>query len=80
MLNGKFVVSDSTPPSLSLPQANKVLANHLGLDKFESIEDLGENKEWQHLLHGGLNALLRTGDRPPRSTVMLILHTDYPEG
>ncbi|KAG8769971.1 hypothetical protein FRC12_004596 [Ceratobasidium sp. 428] len=79
MLTGKHVVSDNTPPSLSLPQANKVLANHLGFDKFESIEDIGESKGWQHLLHGGLDALLRTGDRPPRSTVMLVLHTDHPE-
>ncbi|KAG8738812.1 hypothetical protein FRC10_006465 [Ceratobasidium sp. 414] len=79
MLTGKYVVSDNTPPSLSLPQANKVLANHLGLDMFESIEDLGDSKEWHHLLRGGLDSLLRTGDRPPRSTVMLVLHTDRPE-
>ncbi|QRV79466.1 hypothetical protein RhiJN_07481 [Ceratobasidium sp. AG-Ba] len=79
MLTGKVVVSASTPPTLSMSQANKVLANHLGLDMFESIEDAGENKDWQHLLHGGLDSLLHTGDRPGLSTVMLVLHTDRPE-
>lgn len=80
MLTGKYVVSDSAPPSLSLAQANKVLANHLGFDLFESIEDFGDGKEWQDMIGGGLDALLRTGDRPPRSTVMLVVHTDRPEG
>lgn len=80
MLTGKYVVSESAPPSLSLAQANKVLANHLGFDMFESIEDFGDGKEWQNMIGGGLDALLRTGDRPPRSTVMLVVHTDRPEG
>lgn len=80
MLTGKYVVSQSPPPSLSLVQANKVLANHLGFDMFESIEDHGEGKEWQNMVGGGLDSLLRTGDRPPRSTVMLVVHTDHPEG
>ncbi|KAF8608724.1 hypothetical protein BDV93DRAFT_602628 [Ceratobasidium sp. AG-I] len=79
MLTGKYLVSQSPPPSLSLAQANKVLANHLGFDMFESIEDFGEGKEWQNMLRGGLDALLRTGDRPPRSTMMLVVHTDHPE-
>lgn len=77
-LNDKY--PDSTRPELTLPQANKVIANHLGLDMYESIEDFGEGKEWQSLLKGGVDALFRNGDRPSRSTVIFVVHTDRPEG
>ncbi|CAE6419100.1 unnamed protein product [Rhizoctonia solani] len=63
-------------PSLTLPQTNKVLANHLGLDTYESLEDHG--KEWQKMLKSGMDSLF-DGDQPPKSTMMFVLYTDRPQ-
>ncbi|GAB1521451.1 hypothetical protein RhiTH_004547 [Rhizoctonia solani] len=77
MLNGNRAGS-SAPPSLTLPQTNKVLANHLGLDIYESLEDYGEGKEWQKMLKSGIDSLL-DGDEAPKNTMMLVLYTDRPQ-
>ncbi|KAH7339484.1 hypothetical protein B0J17DRAFT_655331 [Rhizoctonia solani] len=63
-------------PSLTLPQTNKVLANHLGLDTYESLEDHGESKEWQKMLKSGMDSLF---DGAPKNTMMFVLYTDRPQ-
>ncbi|CAE6431519.1 unnamed protein product [Rhizoctonia solani] len=77
MLNGNGRGS-SESPSLTLPQTNKVLANHLGLDIYESLEDYGETKEWQKMLKNGMDSLL-DGDQLPKNTMMFVLYTDRPQ-
>ncbi|KAJ1304442.1 hypothetical protein OPQ81_005589 [Rhizoctonia solani] len=77
MLGGKRDAS-ITSPSLTLPQTNKVLANHLGLDIYESLEDYGESKDWQKLLKNGMDSLL-DADQPPKNTMMFVLYTDRPQ-
>ncbi|CCO29418.1 putative protein C1709,03 [Rhizoctonia solani AG-1 IB] len=77
MLNGGHGGS-SVSPSLTLPQTNKVLANHLGLDIYESLEDYGESKQWQKMLKSGIDSLLE-GDQLPKNTMMFVLYTDRPQ-
>ncbi|CUA74515.1 hypothetical protein RSOLAG22IIIB_11275 [Rhizoctonia solani] len=74
MLGGSRGPTNS--PLLTLPQTNKVLANHLGLDKYESLEDYGENREWQDILKSGVDSLF---DEPPKNTMMFVLYTDRPQ-
>ncbi|EUC64364.1 transmembrane protein, putative [Rhizoctonia solani AG-3 Rhs1AP] len=75
MLGGRRGASIN-PPSLTLPQTNKVLANHLGLDTYESLEDYGESKEWQKMLKNGMDSLF---DEPSKNTMMFVLYTDRPQ-
>ncbi|KDN38729.1 hypothetical protein RSAG8_09279, partial [Rhizoctonia solani AG-8 WAC10335] len=75
MLGGSRDASIITP-SLTLPQTNKVLANHLGLDTYESLEDYGESKQWKKMLKSGMDSLF---DEPPKNTMMFVLYTDRPQ-